>query len=167
LAKKEEPKPEKRSRRRKSESPLERKAWGHDPLLGLESIKTTMSGMLSDLFTRRGAADMPYEPPIDLYQEEDALVLLVVLPGVHKDEIQMHAYQSLVIISGEFHPLPGVEESRYHFHERRIGPFHRSVPLPFPIRPEAIKASLRDGLLKVVLPLEGKAPGRSVQIAID
>lgn len=160
-------KPAKRTRRRKSQSPLERKAWGYDPLLGLESIKTTMSGMLNDLFTRRGGSELPWEPAVDLYEEEGCLVMLMSLPGMQKDHIQMHAYQNLLIVSGHTAAVGGVEESRFHFHERRGGAFHRSIPLPFAIQPESIKASLREGVLKVVLPLEGSRPSRSVQIEID
>lgn len=159
-------KPEKRPRRRKNESPLERKAWGYDPLLGLESIKTTMSGMLSDLFSRRSGSDLPWEPPIDVYDHEGSLVMEMCLPGANKADIQMHAYQNLLIVSGEIHADQDIDESRFHFHERRRGPFHRSIPLPFSIHPERIKASLRDGILKVVMPLEGKRPRKSVQVEI-
>ena len=158
--------PEKRPRRRKGDSPLERKAWGYDPLLGLESIKTTMSGMLNDLFSRRGATDLPWEPLIDLYDDEDSLVIEMSLPGALKADIQMHAYQNLLVISGEIHAHEGIEESRYHFHERRRGPFQRSIPLPHSIHAERIKASLRDGTLKVVMPLEGKKKKKSVQVEI-
>lgn len=168
MAKKEDdkPKPDKR-RRRKAASPLGRKAWGDNPLLGLESIKTTMSGMLNDLFHRRGGVDVPFEPPVDLYEDEGCLVLMMTLPATHKDEVQMHAYQNLLIVSGETRTHESIDATRYHIHERGVGPFHRSIPLPFSIQPEAIKASLRDGVLKVVLPLEGTQPGRSVQIEID
>lgn len=159
-------KPEKPSRRRRGVSPLERKAWGYDPLLGLESIKTTMSGMLNDLFSRRAGGELPWEPSIDLYEGDGCLIMEMNLADTQKSDIQMHAYQNLLIVSGETHAHDAVEETRYHFHERRRGPFHRSIPLPFSIHPEGIKASLRDGVLRVVLPLEGKRPKKSVQIEI-
>lgn len=158
---------QKRPRRRKSTSPLERKEWGYDPLLGLESIKTTMSGMLGDLFALRSSpSEAPYEPPIDLFEDDGCLVMEMNLPGTPKDSVQMHAYQNLLIISGDTQPHPDVSNTTFHFKERCRGPFHRSIPLPFSIQAESIKASLRDGVLRVVLPLAGKRKGRSVQIEI-
>jgi len=155
--------------RSRKESPLERKEWGYDPLLGLESIKTTMSGLLADLFTKRGAAspDLPWEPPIDLYEIDNHLVMEMMLPGASKQDVQMHAYHNLLIISGESRPPADRPAEKFHFHERRWGAFHRSIPLPFMIRPEAIRASLRDGILSVTMPLESKKQGKSVQIQID
>lgn len=157
------------ARRRRKESPLERKEWGYDPLLGLESIKTTMSGLLADLFTKKAGAgsDLPYEPPIDLFEEGDTLIMEMALPGATRHDIQMHAYQNLLIISGELKAPRDLPAERYHFHERQWGAFHRSIPLPFVISPENIRASLRDGILQVTLPVEGKRPSKSVQVKID
>jgi len=162
-----EPRKMRQSRRRRNVFPLERKEWGYDPLLGLESIKTTMSGLLADLFTRRGGEDLPWEPPIDLYEDGENLIIEMTLPGAQKQDIQMHAYHNLLIVSGETRRAEDVADDKYHFHERRWGAFHRSIPLPYVISPENIKASLRDGVLKVTLPFEGKLPGKSVQVQIE
>jgi HSP20 family protein len=154
-------------RRRGGDTPLDRKEWGYDPLLGLESIKTTMSGMLAELFARRGGNELPAEPPVDLYEEGQTLVVEMTLPGAHKQDIQMHAYQNLLIIRGQTQTQNAVPEERYHIHERRGGAFHRSIPLPYPVSHDHIKASLRDGVLRVTLPLAGTQSSRKVQVQID
>lgn len=156
-----------RARKSKREMPVDRKAWGYDPLVGLESIKTTMSGLLSELFARRAASDLPWEPPVDLYEEGRTLVVLVNLPGFRREDVQLHAYQSLLIIRGQSSETAVADASGYHLRERSLGAVHRALPLPFPIQAEGIKATLRDGVLRIALPLEGKRAVRSVEIEIE
>ncbi|NDD29525.1 MAG: Hsp20/alpha crystallin family protein [Proteobacteria bacterium] len=155
------------TRRRKRDLPVDRKAWGFDPHLGLESIKMTMASLLSDLFSRRGSAEHPLEPPVDLFEEDGALVVLMNLPGTRREDVRLHAYESLLIIRGQTGAPDLTEKRAWHLRERAVGPFHRAIPLPYPIQAEGIRASLRDGLLRVVLPLEGKQAVRSVEIEID
>ena len=155
-----------RTRRRRDISPLERRAWGHDPLLGLESIRTTMTTMLNDLFRRRADPEAPWEPLVDLYEREDCLIMEMSLPGVSRSDLQMHAYHKLLIVSGEIRHID-VEDPHFHVQERRRGAFHRSIPLPYEVHPEKIDARLRDGVLRVTLPIERERTSRSVPIEID
>ncbi|HEY3999970.1 MAG TPA: Hsp20/alpha crystallin family protein [Candidatus Xenobia bacterium] len=147
-----------RTRSRKKEFPLQRKGWGYDPMLGLESIRTTMNEMLAELFAKKGTwgADLPWEPTVDLYQEGQELVVEVLLPGVQKKELQIHATRDLLIVKGETHNTRQLPPDRVHTQERRYGQFARSIPLPFEVDPEAIKAELKDGVLLVTLPIHGE-----------
>ena len=156
-----------RARKPRRETPVDRKSFGYDPLMGLESIQTTMSGLLTELFARRSTADLPWEPPIDLFEEGRTLVVLVNLPGFQRDDVHLHAFESLLIVRGRSSEASLSEVAQLHVGERPRGVFHRAIPLPFAIRSEGITATLRDGVLRVVLPLEGKRPVRSVQIEID
>ncbi|MHB2015443.1 MAG: Hsp20/alpha crystallin family protein [Candidatus Xenobia bacterium] len=157
-----------RGRSTRKESPLTRKTWGYDPMLGLESIKTTMSEMLADLFSKKGSwnADLPLEPSVDLYEEDGSLVVEVLLPGVQKKDLQIHATRDLLIISGEMKRDNEIAESRFHMQERRFGQFSRSLPLPFQVEPEEIKAELADGVLVITLPSKGEQT-RTYKIPIE
>jgi len=128
-----------------------------------------MGGLLAELFTRRGTpgAELPHEPPIDLYEEGNSLIIEMAIPGARKQDIHMHAYHNLLIISGETRPDREIAADKFHFRERQWGPFQRSIPLPFVVVPENIKAALADGVLTVTLPVEGKRPSRSVRVKIE
>lgn len=147
-----------KARGKKREFPLNRKGWGYDPMLGLESIRTTMNEMLSELFSKKGtwSADLPWEPSVDLFEEGNDLVVEVLLPGVQKKDIQIHATRDLLILSGEMRRSRQMKEESYHLQERRFGQFSRSIPLPFEVDPEHIKAELKDGVLVVTLPFHGE-----------
>ena len=51
--------------------------------------------------------------------------------------------------------------------ERRYGPFRRSIKLPTDavIDPEAVTATYRDGVLRVILPMKGAGARHTVPVS--
>jgi HSP20 family protein len=98
-------------------------------------------------------------PPVDLYETSVSFVLTAELPGLTRDQVEIHAEESRITIRGE--RIGGhVSCEQYHRVERGHGRFARAFVLPEPIDPEAVAADLKDGLLTVTIP---KAAGRGVR----
>ena len=100
-----------------------------------------------------------WTPPVDLYETPDTFVLTAELPGLTRDQIDLHAEDSRIIIRGE-RPSGQVTCEQYHRIERGHGRFSRAFVLPEPIDIEAVTADLKEGLLTVTLP---KAAGRGAR----
>ncbi len=71
-----------------------------------------------------------WEPPVDLIETEDKLWIMVALPGVAPEQIQVSVDSGTLVISGE-RPIP----ARYrdaHIHRLEIphGRFERRIELP-------------------------------------
>lgn len=150
--------------------PWQDQRWGWDPFLGLGTIRNTMREMLSDLFLREGGQlppDYPWRPDIDLYESGNRLVVEIPLPGVRKDEIQIQATHDLLIVRGALPDVAAGSEGRYFAQERRRGAFSRSIPLPYPVKPEAITAEAADGVLTVTLPIRGRPRRKTYKVRID
>jgi len=95
------------------------------------------------------------EPAIDLYETEEALVLVVELPGVPAGEIRVTGDERRVTIRGR-RPDPGPPGVRVHHRlEIGTGPFELEVPLPAAVDVEAASGHYRDGLLTLTLPKRG------------
>lgn len=75
--------------------------------------------------------DIPcWEPPVDLYEHNGLLRLLVALPGVLANNLSVMLDQGMVVIRGE-RPLPGAGEfTTLHRVEVPYGRFERTVTLP-------------------------------------
>jgi HSP20 family protein len=95
---------------------------------------------------------------VDLYESGGAFILTAELPGLARQDIEIHAEESRVIIRGERSGHVPCEQ--YHRVERGHGPFSRAFVLPEPIDVEAVTADLKDGLLTLTLP---KAAGRGAR----
>ncbi len=103
-----------------------------------------------------------WTPPVDLYETPGEYVLTAELPGLSRDQIEIHAEDNRVTIRGERASGPGgaVPCEQFHRVERGHGRFSRAFVLPDPVQVDAVRADLKDGLLTVTMP---KAQDRGTQ----
>jgi HSP20 family protein len=104
-----------------------------------------------------------WTPPVDLYETGGAFVLTAELPGLNRDDIEIHAEESRIVIRGE--RAGQIPCEQYHRVERGHGRFSRAFLLPEPIDIEAVTADLNDGLLTITLPKAGGRGTRRVDVA--
>ncbi len=142
---------------------------GWDPILGLETIRNTMVELMSEIFYQPGKSpfDLPWAPHLDMYMDKGSLFIDISLPGVTRKDIQIHATSDLLIIRGDTPGPHNLNPEQFFMRERRTGKFSRSVPLPFEVVPERIRAHFRDGLLNVKIPMKPEKPTGSVRIEIE
>jgi HSP20 family protein len=93
-----------------------------------------------------------WRPVVDIYENEDTVVLKAELPGVDKKDIKMDLKDGVLTLSGERSHEKEVKEEHYYRKERAFGSFHRSFSVPAEIDPDTIKAEFKDGVLKVEIP---------------
>jgi len=123
-----------------------------DPLRDLLALHEQLGPLVGN--------DAPgWTPPVDLYETADVFVLTAELPGLTREEIEIHAEDSRVVIRGA---RAGGQYScdQYHRVERGHGRFSRAFMLPEPIDVEGVTADLKEGLLTLTMP---KAGGRGVR----
>ena len=107
-----------------------------------------------------------WAPRIDAQQRNDAIVVRADLPGVRKEDVQVEVQDDALVISGQRSEEreEGGDDQGYRVLERSFGTFYRTVPLPQGTNPDEIEAVMRDGVLKVTLPLTEDARPRRIQI---
>lgn len=129
---------------------------GWDPILGLETIKNTMSELMADLFYQPGKSpfDLPWQPPIDMFLRDEFLHINIPLAGCTKEGIQIHCTSDILIVQGEIPKDTELKNENYFTRERKTGMFSRSIPLPFEVVPEGTKAYFKEGLLCIVIPVK-------------
>jgi HSP20 family protein len=108
-----------------------------------------------------------WTPPVDLYETPNEFVLSAELPGLARDQIEIHAEDSRITIRGARAASPGREIpcEQYHRVERGHGRFSRAFALPEPIEVDAITADLRDGVLTIVLPKAAHRGTRRIDVS--
>jgi HSP20 family protein len=107
-----------------------------------------------------------WSPQIDVQRREDAWVLKADLPGVRKEDLKIDIDDNALVISGqrqEEHEEGGKDQG-YQVYERSYGSFYRAIPLPQDVNADDIQAEMRDGVLKVTVPLPQSARRRRIQI---
>ena len=104
-----------------------------------------------------------WTPPVDLYETPAEFVLIAELPGLSRDQIEIHAEDSRIVIRGERGSQASCEQ--YHRVERGHGRFSRAFALPEPIAVDAVSADLKDGVLTITIPKAAIRGTRRVDVS--
>lgn len=115
----------------------------------------------SDLSTRTWA------PPVDIYENENDIVLKAELPGVDPKDVEVRVEDNTLYLKGERKFEKEVKEESYHRVERSYGSFARSFSLPSSINAEKVKAEYKDGLLTLTLPKREEAKPKTIKIDVS
>lgn len=108
------------------------------------------------------AGSAVWVPVVDIYETPAEFVVNAELPEVSEQDISIKLEGTVLEISGErkLHR----EGRSYHQVERAYGTFSRTFVLPADVDREAIEASLKDGVLRVVIPKRAGEPARRIEI---
>jgi HSP20 family protein len=107
-----------------------------------------------------------WTPPVDLYETPNEFVLTAELPGLVRDQIDIHAEDGRIVIRGARGVDPGrdIPCEQYHRVERGHGRFSRAFSLPEPIAIDEITADLKDGVLTVTIPKSRDRAARRIDV---
>lgn len=112
-----------------------------------------MESMLEDFMGRRfGLWPEDLSPAVDVYEDENDVVLKAELPGMDKKDLSVDITETTITISGEKKKEEKVEKKDYVRLERSSGSFSRSFTLPVEVRSEETKATFKNGILVVRIP---------------
>ncbi len=101
--------------------------------------------------SRAGLRDRAWFPGVDVYEIETGVIVVVELPGVKKDNLDITVDGELLRIRGKrFEPVYNFVKC-YH-REILYGDFERVIRLPGEFKVDGIKAELKDGFLLIFLP---------------
>jgi HSP20 family protein len=94
-----------------------------------------------------------WDPPFDVRDSRQEMVVFVDLPGMDEDDIEIHLQNAELRVQGtrEFdHDTEDAEE--FITIERPYGSFDLHINVPVSVDPEQISAKYKRGVLKVRLP---------------
>lgn len=106
-------------------------------------------------------------PLVNLYERPEEFLLLVQLPGVEKEQLDLTIADGRLTVKGERTRPDDVDESQYRRSERPIGRWERTVALPDRVDEENISADFREGLLQLTLPKLETTPARQIQVRMQ
>ena len=125
----------------------------HRPLLAEMGLSHLIDEIFGD-FADVGLNISPSLSKTDVYEKDGDIIYEMELPGISKDEVEIRIDQGQLVVSGEVKRNEEIKREDYFRIDRRYGQFYRRLPLPTDIKDEkAIAASLKDGILKVSVPL--------------
>ena len=143
-----------------------------DPFRNVAALQERINRMFADEFALSGAnpgevSMCDWSPPVDIFESPDGLVITVDLPGVRKEEVDVEIKDNFLTLRGRRETAPDVPDDRYLRRERCAGSFHRAFNLQFSVRPDAIRAGFKNGVLEIFIPKPEEEKPRQIKVAID
>ena len=104
-----------------------------------------------------------FVPSADIYETDDALAVVLEMPGVEKKDLEVALENDVLRVDGR------IDFSKYKdmeplYAEYNVGHFERSFALSGAIDKEKIGANLEDGVLTLTLPKAKQAQPRKIAI---
>jgi HSP20 family protein len=95
----------------------------------------------------------PFVPPADVLVTQEGVSVYMDIPGVHADALDVELENDTLTVRGERpYPYAGDSGRVVKRLERGFGPFERTLRVPRDLDPNAIEATMAEGVLTLRLP---------------
>jgi HSP20 family protein len=133
-----------------------------DPFQHLRLFEDAVTRMMNEPRTAR-----PWSPAVDIFENENELVLKADLPDINPDEIDVQVENQTLTIKGnrKFEQQSG--KGGYHRIERSYGSFVRTFALPLTVDTQTVTADYNHGVLFVKLHKKETAKPRQVKVGAN
>ena len=92
-----------------------------------------------------------YVPRVDIYETDEAMVILADMPGVAENTVDITLEQGVLTLNG-YVEAPTFEGYTLAYAEYGVGDYVRRFTIPSEIDEDNISATLKDGVLRLELP---------------
>jgi HSP20 family protein len=124
----------------------------------MDRLQQDMSRLFRDR-TENRVRRAPAFPAINVWAAEDSALITAEIPGLDKDDLEINVTGDTLTLSGVRKSPELPDGARYHRRERAYGEFNRSIQLPYTVDINKVKATFKNGVLKVELPrVEAEKP---------
>jgi HSP20 family protein len=140
-----------------------------DPFRDLGDVQTEMNRVFDSFFGRApqpALGERLWAPPVDVHETREDLVITAELPGVNEKDIHLSITGEVLTLRGERTLGQEVTQDSHYRLERWYGKFERTLPLPIPVQADKVKATYRDGVLRVMLPKAEEVKPREIKIDV-
>ena len=132
---------------------LARELFGWDPLLRY------------DWPARQGGqAAATFNPSFNVVERDDGYYISADVPGVRDADIDVTVHEGHLVVSGSRNQEQRKEGENYFLYERTYGNFSRAFKLPDNADVEKVDASMKDGVLEILVAKRASAKPRKVQL---
>ena len=140
--------------------------WGE-----LSTLQERINRLFNEAFPQTAGAEGEFtsgawNPTVDIFDREDAIIIHAELPGVKKNDISVEIKDNMLILKGDRFLKDDIKEENYYRRERNFGSFQRAFTLPGLFDEASIKATFKDGVLEITLKKPDKEIPKKIKIDI-
>ncbi len=102
-------------------------------------------------------------PPVDIFETNDVLAVVVDLPGVNKDNVDVRVEENILTIKGKADYEPPANPLLGEFN---LQGYYRQFQLSDEVDQSRISAESKNGVLTIILPKAEKSKPRQIKVKL-
>ena len=123
---------------------------------------------LLDGDARASAPPGECNPSVDVFESPDAVEIVMDLPGVKSDQLQIVFARGTLLIAGTKRPpVCSHSDAAFHLAERAFGRFVRAVRISGAVDAGQARPTLAGGELRIRIPRIAERRGAEIRLAIE
>ena len=130
----------------------------------MDRLQKEMNNLFSD-FSPTRTRTAPSFPSLNVWADEESVMITAEIPGVKADDLEISVDGGNLTISGSRTADEIPEGGIQHRRERGYGKFTRSINLPFEVETDEVEASLKNGVLHLMLPRAEEDKPKKISIS--
>lgn len=135
-------------------------------LKAFEELQQELNRWLNQESSQNFCSSTPkHYPPIQLGETADQYQILVFVPGLEKEQLEIQVHKNVLEISGKRENAKG--NQKYLQRGRFVGSFSRRIPLPELADADKIEAHYKNGVLTIRLGKREELKPRQIQVKVD
>jgi HSP20 family protein len=103
-------------------------------------------------------------PAVDMFERDGNVIVKAEMPGIDPGKIEVNVAAGELRISGERKEETEVKEENFYRSERSYGHIYRKLTLPEGCDADAANATVKNGVLEVVIPKREAAVGKKIDV---
>jgi HSP20 family protein len=139
-----------------------------EPLKDLMALQERMNKLFDETFSR-GAQDVDvgtWSPLVDILEQGDEIIIKIEIAEADQKSIDIKVEGNALTIKGERKLEEGTKRENYLRLERPYGTFSRTFSLPTIVDSEKVKASHKNGILRIVLPKKEETKPKQIKVEV-
>ncbi len=141
-----------------------------DPLREVVALQSRLNSLFQNYGPSQDGSEAlaaaSFAPPVDIYEDEQKLVLKLEVPGVKQEDLDIQVENRTLTVRGERKFANEEKQENFHRVEHRYGTFARTFTLPSTVDPENVQATYDAGVLTLSLSKKPEAKPRQIKIGV-
>jgi len=105
-------------------------------------------------------------PPVDIFEDEEGITLMLDMPGVAKDRLDVRVERDRLLVEGDLE-IDVPKEMESHYADIRASHYERTFSLSGEqLDTDAVQAELKDGVLKIHIPRREELKPKKIQVVM-
>ena len=100
----------------------------------------------------------------DVFDDDETVIVRIEAPGMRREDFNVELHGDVLTVWGEKQFDNKANRGRYSVVQCAYGSFRRDIALPVPVKPDRIKATYREGVLRIELPKADGARARRIAV---